>query len=31
MMDFEAPFPEDFEKLADELHENTMIISSEEE
>ena len=26
IMDFEAPFPEDFELLAEELHENTMII-----
>lgn len=31
MMDFEAPFPEDFEKLAEELHENTMIVSTTEE
>ena len=31
IMEFEAPFPEDFEALAEELHENTMIIASEDD
>ena len=31
MMDFEAPFPEDFEILAEEMHVNTMMIGPEED